>query len=48
MSLNEFNYKKSLMADAEIKAKNDKRFEFQRDKGEGLEALLGSVMSYAS
>ena len=31
-----------------IKKKESKKFNFQKEKGEGLEALLGSVNTYAS
>lgn len=45
MSLNEYNQKMLLKMDDKH---NKRRFEFQREKGEGLEALLGSVNSYSS
>ena len=48
MSLNEYNQRKMLKEDEDGVRRKGKRFEFQREKGEGLEALLGSVNTYAS
>ena len=49
MSLNEFSQQRSLKEDEKVrKAKESKKFDFQKEKGEGLEALLGSVNTYAS
>ena len=53
MSLNEFNNKRMIREDddtegAKGRSSQKRRFMFQREKGEGLEALLGSVSTYAS
>ena len=49
MSLNEFTLGRQLKEDKEVrKKKESKKFDFQKEKGEGLEALLGSVNTYAS
>ena len=47
MSLNEFNAKKRKRLD-ENENYSSNQFEWQLEKGEGLEALLGSVLTYAS
>ena len=47
MSLNEFNAKKKMRLDEDPEYVSQ-HFEFQAEKGEGLEALLGSTMGYGS
>jgi hypothetical protein len=46
MSLNEFNMKKKIRADLNPDHVPN-QFEWQLERGEGLEALLGSAMQYA-
>lgn len=47
MSLNEYKAKKTKLVEDKVEQARKKKFEWQMEKGEGMEALLGSMNTYA-
>jgi hypothetical protein len=48
MSLNEYNDRKMRNEDKKEEQKRRKFYDWQLEKGEGAEALLGSILNYSS
>lgn len=48
MSLNEYNDRRIREGDRQDTNKRRKFYDWQREKGEGAEALLGSMMAYTT
>jgi len=47
MSLNEYKSKRTKLVEDKVEAARKVKFEWQMEKGEGMEALLGSMNTYA-
>jgi len=47
MSLNEYKCKRTKLVEDKVEAARKVKFEWQMEKGEGMEALLGSMNTYA-